>query len=150
MSKRLIALLGTAVVILGFAVVMLYGFPERFFVSGNGDSIKSIQVSWGRSRCTVTDAQDIESFFDALTQTSGFRANLFPHHEEGLYSNPVYTLEITYHNGKTEYITTQEGGKYIYRHLGTKTDHGDKGYISAYNEALRKWAQDVVTKPLRF
>ncbi len=153
MNKRMIALLGVLVVLLAFAAVMVYGFPERLFVSGSAESIKSVKVSWDfRSRytVTVTDPQDIDGFFEALAQTSKLRANPFPHHEEGLHSNPVYTLEITYQNGNTEFITTQEGGKHIYRRLNTKTDHGDRGYISAYNEALREWAQDIVTKSLRF
>ena len=150
MKKRIPVLVGVLLAFLEFAVVMVWGFPERFFVSGSADSVKSIHLTWGRSQFTVTESQDIDAFFEALSQTSKFRANPFPHHEEGLHSDPVYTLKIVYQNGTTEYITTQEGGEYIFRRLNSKTDHGDRGYISAYNEALYEWAKDVVTKPLRF
>jgi len=98
----------------------------------------------------VTDREDIASFSEALSRTTKLRFNPFPHHMEGLYSDPVYTLKIAYKNGQTQLITTQEGGQSIYRRLNSVTDHGDRGYISARNETLREWVEAIGIKTLRF
>ncbi len=149
MNKRILALLGAFVAGIACLFVMVYGFSERFFVTGSFDSVTSVTVSWGSdglNTVTVTDPQEIDRFFEALTHTSKLRFNPYPQHEQGLHADPVYSLAITYHNGDMESITTQEGGKRIYRRLNTKGDHGDSGYISAYNEELFEWAKAIVTK----
>lgn len=147
MKKRITAAVSILVLLVTLAAVFVYGFPERFFVSGSVDSIASIEVNLKRDDRTaiVTARDDIEAFYQALGQSSGLKMNMFVAHSEGLHSDPVYTLEVFYQNGSSVYFTTSEGGNGIYRFFDENhRGGGDKGYIYVRNTALYDWVKSVV------
>ncbi len=149
MKKRWIVATLIAVVLAVGSLSLLFGvFPEKVLIPKNADAVESIEVDWrfrGKQKATVTDRADIDAFFDALQESSDFHYNAIVTHSEGLYSEPVYTLEVFYKNGKTVYLTTGEGGEHVYRFLDpTHRGGGDKSYVSVYTPALREWAESMM------
>lgn len=145
MKKRTISVAAALVVaIFTFAAVLWFWFPERFFVSCGSNGIASIEVIWKQNHVVVlTDQTDIQSFCEALKDTSSLCCKLIVDHDEGIHADPVYRVRVSYTNGEQVFITTSEGGHRIYKFFDPQVDHGDHAYISSKNEALLEWAKDV-------
>ena len=148
MKKRTISIvLAVCVVITAAVSLVWYVFPERYFVSRGTNGIASVKVTLSpyRNKHTVllTEPEDIQSFCDALKHTSSLKLCLFVDHLGGVYSTPVYKLEVRYTNGKTVKIRTSEGGERIIRFLDPLAEHGEHSYYVAENEALLDWVKSV-------
>ncbi len=144
MKKRWwLVLAALLLAVIAFFVVLVYGFPERFFVSGSVNTIASVELERRDRTFLLTEKDDIQEFYDALRDTTRFRC-VWIADGDSLTSDPKYTLTVTYTNGKSVYIKTSEVGSFIYKYIDPQAKKGDHSYICAYNETLYEWAKSMV------
>lgn len=142
MKRWMIAGLSVLVACAAFAAILVYVFPERFFVTGSVDSIASVRLERRDKTFLLTEKDDIREFYDALRDTTRFRC-VWIVDNDSLTSDPKYTLTVTYTNGKSVHIKTSEVGSFIYKYIDPQAKKGDRSYICAYNETLYEWAKSV-------
>ena len=93
--------------------------PEELLLTNSIEEVKSIYISYKDTFFSYTNEKDkskIKLIFDSIMNTK-IELNKNPDEIHRQYSDPLYTLEISYNNGNKDVIKSTETGELIYKLL---------------------------------